>query len=140
MNPEETAKKIAKFKARRLKAKLANYASFTSLFLSLSIFTSGFTPTSFISFLIILPLPLYFFRESLRFAQKSRIIKQNLAILESSISLLESKFSFKQFISQPNFTFRLSCILFFLVLFTTFARVRTQDISPTVTYHLESSF
>lgn len=138
MERSELEAQIKKFKSRRLKARLANYGTFISIFLTLSTFARGFTSASLVSFLLIFPLPIYFGLQSIKLTRKSRAIKEHLSTLESSVSLLESKFSFGKFLSQPNLAFRLSCILFFVVLFTTFARLRlsaqTGTPDPTLSY------
>ncbi len=132
---------IDKYKARRLKARLANYGTFISLFLTLSIFSGGITLSTLMSLLLMLPLPLYFATQSLRLARKSRDIKARMVHLRQTISgLSQPQFSLKQFIFQPNFAFRLSLFLFLITLFTTFARLRAPEPSPAVSYHLESSF
>lgn len=130
MQPQDIETQIRKFKSRRQKTRLAHYSFFISLFLTLSVFANGFTLSALFSFLLLLPLNLYFSLESFRLYRKSRSIKERLSHLESSISLLESKFSLRKFISQPSLSFRLTCLLFFVVLFTTFARIRTP--SPSV--------
>ena len=137
MDKSELLTQIDKYKARRLKARLANYGTFVSIFLTLSIFAGGYQLSSLFSFLLILPLLLYFTLQSLRLARKSRTAKAHLSTLESNISLLESKFSFREFLTQPNFAFRLSLFLFLITIFTTFARLRAPEPSPAVTYHLE---
>jgi hypothetical protein len=136
MNPQEIKAQIVKFKARRLKARLANYSLFTSILLSLSIFTRGVNSSSLVSFLIILPLPLYFALQSLKLASKTRTLKERISTLESHITQLESRFSFIKFLTQPGFTFRLSLILFFLVCLTTFARVRATNTNPSISYNV----
>jgi hypothetical protein len=78
-----------------------------------------------------LPLPLYFALQSFKLYHKTIKSKAHLAFLQSSIANLGSQFSFGKFISQPNLAFRLSLVLFFLVLFTTLARLRAPD--PTLT-------
>lgn len=127
MNKEEIARQIAKFKARRLKTKLAHYSLLTSLLLTLSIFASGITQASLTSFIVMLPIPLYFGMQSLKFARKSQLVKERLSTLESHIQTLESKFSLAKFITQPSLAFRLTLILFFLACFTSFARLRPAD-------------
>ena len=131
MNPAELATRIKKFKARRLKARLSYYGTFVSLFLTLSPFGSGFSLTTLVAFLLILPLPLYFMLQSLKLYRKAHQ-------LPSTNYQLPQRFSLYQFLSQPSFTFRLSLVLFFLVILTTLARVHTPDTDPALTYHLES--
>lgn len=133
MQPQELEIQIKKFKSRRLKTRLANYGTLVSIFLTLSIFADGFTPASLISFLLLLPLPLYFVLQSLKLGRKSRDLKTRMESLCDLISgLTPPKFSMRKFITQPSFAFRLSLILFFLVFFTTFSRLRTPD--PTLSY------
>lgn len=119
MEREEIGRQIAKFKARRLKARLANYGTFVSIFLTLSILSSGYHLSSLFSFLLMLPLPLYFALQSYKLYHKIKSTHQPLAIDHQP-----SKFSFREFLTQPNLAFRLSLILFFLVGFTTLARLR----------------
>ncbi len=138
MNATDLRLQILKYKARRTKIRLAHYSAIVSLILTLSIFAGGFTWTSLISFLLVLPIPIYFCLESLKFIRKSRQFKARFTLLESNIYLLESKFSFRKFLVQPSFTFRLSLLLFFLLCLTTLARARQSDPSPAITYHLES--
>jgi len=138
MNPAELKAQILKYKARRSKIRLAHYGTAITIPLALSVFGNGFTWASLISFLITLPLPLYFAHQSVKFARKTRALKDRMRFLESKFSSLESKFSFKEFLTQPSFAFRFSLILFFLVCLTTFARVRSE--SPTLTLNPESSY
>lgn len=140
MNKEEIVRQIAKFKARRLKTRLAHYSLLTSLLLTLSIFAGGLNTTSLTSLVIIFPIPFYFALQSLKLARKSNLIKAHLSNLESNISLLESKFSLGKFITQPSLAFRLTLILFFLACFTTFARMSTaQNTSTSITYNLSTN-
>ena len=132
MNATDLRQQILKYKARRTKIRLAYYSAFISLALTLSIFTTGLTWTSLVAFIIVLPVPLYFCFESLKFVRKSRQFKARFAELQLRINLLESKFSLKNFLSQPNFTFRLSLFLFILLCLTTFARARQPDPSLTM--------
>lgn len=129
MNREEIVSQIKKYKNRRLKSRLANYGSLVSIFLTLSIFGSGISLSSFVSFLIILPLPLYFIRESLKWNRKAKAKQAQLDSLVEAITPVESKFSLASFLTQPNMTFRLTLILFFLVIFTTIARTRESSAS-----------
>lgn len=139
MNKEEIARQIAKFKARRLKTRLAHYSLLTSLLLTLSIFAGGLNSSTLTSFFVMLPVPLYFGMQSLKLARKSRLIKERLSTLESNISLLESKFSVGKFFTQPSLAFRLTLILFFLACFTSFARLSdSQNTSSSITYNLEA--
>ena len=131
MNPEELAQQIAKFKSRRHKTRLAYFCTLISLFLTFSSFASGITLYSLASFLLILPLPLYFTLQSYKLTRKSRSVQERLSTQESTCLAPDSPFSFTKFISQPSFAFRLSLLLFFLVFFTTLARTRTPD--PTLT-------
>ncbi len=139
MNKAEIERQIAKFKARRLKTRLAHYSLLTSLLLTASIFAGGLTMTTFTSLIVTFPIPLYFGMQSLKLARKSQVIKERLSTLESNISLLESKFSVGKFLTQPSLAFRLTLVLFFLVCFTSFARLSNSNTSSTITYHLESS-
>ena len=124
MNKEEIAKQINKFKARRLKTRLAHYSTLVSIFLTLSIFGRGVTESSLFAFLLVLPLPIYFILQSIKLAQKTRQLKTRMESLSDLISgLTQPQFSFGKFISQPSFAFRLSLILFFLISFTTLARL-----------------
>lgn len=139
MNPEELAKQIRKFKSRQIKTRLAYYGTLLSLFLALSAFGRGATISSLISFLLILPLPLYFFLQSLKLYRKN---KTRMIPLSGIISGLSSRFSFGKFISQPGFAFRLSLVLFFLVIFTTLARTSSaQAVSEggSVPHHLSAT-
>lgn len=135
MNRDEIALQINKFKARRIKSRLANYGTTVSIFLGLSIFAKGFTLSSLYSFLIFLPVITYFTLQTLKFAKKSRKIKQRLQELNSMTYALRPTFSFINFLSQPSFAFRLTLILLFLVIFTTFARVQETP-AQTVSYQL----
>ncbi len=135
MNRDEIALQITKFKARRIKSRLANYGTTVSIFLGLSIFAKGFTLSSFYSFLIFLPVITYFILQTLKFAKKSRKIKLRLQELQSLNYEGWPTFSFINFLSQPSFAFRLSLILLFLVIFTTFARVKETP-AQTVSYQL----
>lgn len=138
MQQDEIQHQIAKFKTRRLKTRLAHYSMLTSSFLALSIFGSGFTRSTLLTFLLVLPLPLYFCLETFKLARKNRVLKARLNQLESSVYHLSSKFSLGSFVTQPSLSFRLCLILFFLACFTMIARVRTTDPVPTLSYHLES--
>lgn len=129
---------IAKYKARKVKTRLAYYGTLISLFLTFSVFGRGITFSSLVSLLLILPLPAYFLLQSLKLTRKNRQFKTHLAKLESGIWQIEAKFSLGKFLSQPNFAFRLSLALLFLVLFTTLARTRQLDPNPAISYHLES--
>ncbi len=140
MNKEEIARQIAKYKARRLKTKLAHYSLLTSILMTLSIFSGGITQTTLTSFVVMFPIPLYFGMQSLKLARKSQIIKERLSTLESNISLLESKFSVGKFLTQPSLAFRLTLILFFLACFTSFARLSTtQNTTPSISYNIEAN-
>lgn len=116
-------------------SRLANYGTTVSIFLGLSIFAKGFTLSSLYSFLIFLPVITYFVLQTLKFAKKSRKIKLRLQELESTSFALHPTFSISKFFSQPSFAFRLTLILLFLVIFTTFARVKETP-SQTVSYQL----
>lgn len=135
MNRDEIALQIKKFKTRRVMSRLANYGTTVSIFLGLSIFAKGFTLSSLYSFLIFLPVITYFVLQTLKFAKKSRKIKLRLQELESTSFALHPTFSISKFFSQPSFAFRLTLILLFLVIFTTFARVKETP-SQTVSYQL----
>ena len=113
------------------KSHLAHYGTFISLFLTLSTLASGLTISTLLTFLLLMPLPLYFFLQSLKFYRKSRLIPHYPVTLLPSYS-----FSLSQFLTQPNLSFRLSLLLLFLALFTTFARIHSDP--PTLSYHLES--
>lgn len=133
MNRDEIALQIKKFKTRRVMSRLANYGTTVSIFLGLSIFAKGFTLSSLYSFLIFLPVIMYFVLQTLKFAKKSRKIKLRLQELESTSFALYPTFSISKFFSQPSFAFRLTLILLFLVIFTTFARVKETP-AQTVSY------
>lgn len=140
MNKEEIARQIAKFKTRRLKSRLAGYGTFVSIFLTLSTLSGGLHLSTLFSLLLILPLPLYFVLQSLKFYKKNRDLKTRMESLNDLISgLTQPKFSLIKFISQPNLAFRLSLILFFLVVFTTFARLHTLEPVPAITYNLSTN-
>lgn len=136
MNKADLVAQITKYKARRLKTRLAHYCTTLSLLLVLSILSSDSFLTSL---LLVLPLPLYFARESYKLARKSSLIKQKLQSLQATARSLDSRFSLKSFLTQNNFSFRLTLILFFLVIFTTFARLSDSNTNSTITYHLESN-
>lgn len=127
MNATELRSQVLKYKARRIKIRLAHYSTFISLLLTLSIFAGGFTWSALISFLLILPVPLYFSLESLKFIRKSRQFKARYLLLESHVARLSSKFSWSKFLTQPSFSFRLSLLLFVLLCLTTLARARQPD-------------
>lgn len=129
MNASELQAQILKYKARRTKIRISHYSTFLSLALTLSIFAAGFTWSSLISFLIVIPVPLYFCLESLKFIRKSRQFTARFALLESHVNRLSSKFSFRKFLTQPSLAFRLSLLLFFLLCLTTLARTRTRDVT-----------
>jgi hypothetical protein len=132
MQPQELELQIKKFKARRLKTKLAHYGTLISLFLAFSTLSNGYHLSSLFSLLITLPLPLYFALQSLKLARKSRDLKTRMESLGDLIyGLTHPKFSIRKFLTQPNLAFRLSLALFFLVFMTTLARIRTPD--PTLT-------
>lgn len=131
MNATELRSQVLKYKARRIKIRLAHYSTFISLLLTLSIFAGGFTWSALISFLLILPVPLYFSLESLKFIRKSRQFKARYSLLESHVARLSSKFSWGKFLTQPSFSFRLSLLLFVLLCLTTLARARAPE--PTIT-------
>lgn len=141
MNKDEVTQQIQKFKARRIKNRLANYGTTVSIFLGLSIFARGFTLSSLYSFLIFLPVITYFLLQTLKFAKKARKIKLRLQELQSLTYDLRPTFSVINFLKQPSFAFRLTLMLFFLVLFTTFARLRTPDptLTQSTTYHVLST-
>lgn len=124
MNSEEVVSQIKKYKNRRLKTRLANYGSLTSVFLTLSIFSSGLTYSSLISFLIILPVPIYFLVQGYKLNKKSKAVHAHLVNLTKTITPPQLKFSLRAFLTQPNMTFRLTIALFFLVVFTTIARTK----------------
>jgi hypothetical protein len=125
MQPQDL-NQIKKFKARRLKTKLAHYGTLISLFLTLSTLSNGYHLSSLFSLLITLPLPLYFVLQSLKLFHKMKSTH-----LPSTIYHLPSEFSFGTFLTQPNLAFRLSLALFFFVCLTTLARIRTPDSSLT---------
>lgn len=126
-------RELAKYRARLAKARLSYYGTFVSLLLTLSVLGSGLTFSSLLTLALMLPLPLYFTIQSLRLYRKTRLVP-----LVSDSYHLTSKFSLGKFLTQPNLSFRLSLALLFLVLFTTFARLRlpaqagTPD--PTLSY------
>ncbi|MFZ2199558.1 MAG: hypothetical protein WAV40_02095 [Microgenomates group bacterium] len=126
MNSDEIALQIKKYKARKIKAKLAHYGTILSVFLGLSSFAQDFSLSSLYTFLLFSPVLLYFSLQSYKFAKKSRKIKLRLAQLETSAHSMYAKFSLLKFLSQPSFAFRLSLVLLFLIFFTTLARVRTE--------------
>lgn len=113
-------KQLEKFYARRTKLRLAIYCTLISFLLALSTLGSGFSLSSLISFLLILPLPLYFAMQSIKLYRKNRT---RMVPLSGMISGLNSKFSLGEFLTQPSFAFRLSLILFFLISFTMAARL-----------------
>ena len=96
MNPEELAQQIAKFKSRRHKTRLAYFCTLISLFLTFSSFASGITLYSLASFLLILPLPLYFTLQSYKLTRKSRSVQERLSTQESTCLAPDSQFSFTQ--------------------------------------------
>lgn len=124
MNRDDIQAQISKYKSRRLKSRLANYATLVSLFLSLSIFSSGFTQSTFLSFMLFAPVLVYFCLQSNKYISKSRQIKLRLKELNSMTYDRWPTFSLINFLKQPSFAFRLSLVLLFLALFTTFARVK----------------
>lgn len=130
MHKDDIARQIEKYKSRRRKTKLAHYSAFVSIFLLLSIFADGITARDFFPFLITLPLPLYFGFESLKLARKSKLLKQKLANVQTQL-INSSRFSLISFLTQPSLPFRLTLILFLLVIFTTFARTSHPDASIT---------
>lgn len=115
---------VAKYYSRKRKARLAYYGLLVSLFLSLSTLGSGPSLSSLFSLLLTLPLPLYFALQSLKLYRKTRL-------RPSIIDHEPVKFSFAEFISQPNWDFRFSLLLFFLVCFTMLSRI--QSSTPTLT-------
>ena len=127
MTREDIALQIKKYKSRRLKSRLAHYGTSTSIFLALSIFANGVTLSAFYSFALFAPVLAYFLLESYKFAKKSHKIKLRLSELESLTYSLSPTFSITKFFSQQSFTFRLTLILFILVLFTSLARIRSSD-------------
>lgn len=141
MNREEVISQIRKYKNRRLKTRLANYGSLTSVFLTLSIFSSGLSSSALVSFLIILPVPVYFLLQGYKLNKKSKAVHAHLKNLTKTISPTQLKFSLRAFLTQPNTAFRLTVILFFLVIFTTIARTKypvepqTQD---QISYYVQS--
>lgn len=124
MHKDELARQIAKYKARRLKTKLAKYGALTSVLLLFSLFADGATINDLYPFCLALPLPIYFLRESLKLARKSRKLKLKLLELQTSLSDFPTRFSFVKFITQPTLSFRLTLILFLLVIFTSLAATR----------------
>jgi len=131
MNPEELNRRVAKFKARRGKTRAAYYASFISLFLLLSSFARGVNLTATISFLTILPIPLYFVLQSIKLSKKNYLLKDQSQIILSVFDRGNSHFSLGKFITQPNLSFRLSLALLLIVFFTTLARTHTENSSLT---------
>lgn len=129
MNREEILLQIKKYKNRRLKSRLAHYSAVTSIFLTLSIFGSGLSSSSLLSFIMILPLPLYFIRESIKLNRKSKAIHARLDSLVQTVRETDSKFSFRSFLTQPSMSFRLTLVMFLLVIFTTVARTRVASTS-----------
>jgi hypothetical protein len=109
---------IARFKARRSKKRLSYYGFALSLFLTLASLGQGFTLSSLISLVLLLPLPLYFGLQSHKFYRKP-----SLHPLTSNSYSLTPKFSLGEFITQPNWAFRLTLLLFFFTCFITLARV-----------------
>ncbi len=109
---------IARYKARRSKKRLSYYGLALSLFLTVASLAQGITLPSLLSFTLLFPLPLYFGLQSYKFYRKS-----SLHPLTPNSYYLKSKFSFGEFITQPNWAFRLSLLLFFLTCFITLARI-----------------
>lgn len=143
MDRSELESQIAKYKSRRLKTRLANYSTFISIFLALSTFSNGYHLSSLFSLLLLLPLLAYFALQSLKLTRKTQALKTRMVYLRQMISgLTPPKFSFRQFLTQPNLAFRLSCILFFLVLFTTLARTSSAEAlgeGGSAPYHLATT-
>lgn len=101
------------------KSRLAYYGTVMSLLLSFSVFSPGFNLSTLLTFAAVLPLPLYFALQSVRLYRKLKSTH-----LPSTIDHQPSKFSIREFLAQPSFTFRLSLVLFIIVGFTTLARLR----------------
>ena len=136
MNKEELEREIAKFKARKSKTRLAYYSLAVSLFLVLSSFGNGLTLASLITCILILPLPLYFGLQCLKLTRKLRAQRAKSAELES-LAIEPSQFSLIKFLTQPNFSFRLSLVLLLLVGLTTIARLRAPQ--PTLSYQTSTN-
>lgn len=124
---QELLAKIAKFQAKKRQARLAGYGLLVTLPLALSPFSQGANFTSFLSFLLIIPLPLYFLFESLKLSRLLRHARAKFAGLEANAAGLATKFSLGRFLTQPSPLFRLSLLLFLLVCVTALARLRTGD-------------
>ncbi len=120
-------RELVKYKSRVSRARLAYYSLTLSLFLTISSFGSGFSLSSLSALLLILPLPLYFGLQSLKLYHKTRLTP------DYSITLLpRDSFSFPQFLTQPNWAFRFSILLFFLVVLTTLARLQVTPSTLTM--------
>jgi len=137
MNKDEIIQQINKYKARRLKSRLAHYSLLTSILLTLSVFASGISTTTLTALVLILPVPSYFALQSLKLSRKANLVKAKLENLKIQIDDLPNQFSFIKFLTQPNLAFRLTLILFFIVAFTSFARLRSSSNSPSITYNTQ---
>lgn len=124
---------IARLKARHTKKRLSYYGFALSLILTLAALSQGLNLSTLLTTCLILPLPLYFGLQSLKFYRKSQTQMEPLT--SGLISESSSQFSLWQFLSQPNWAFRLSCLLFFMVLFTTLARLRSPNSPTTISHH-----
>lgn len=139
MQPTELNAQISKYKLRRSKLRLSLYNTCIASILGISIFSSGLNLQSLLTFLVILPVPLYFALQSHKFYLKVAKLKTHVQILSSSLASNSTRFSFLQFISQPNLAFRLTLFLFIFALFTSIAFTRqnnsviTYDNTPIIT-------
>lgn len=116
---------IARYKARRTKKRLSYYGLALSSLLTFAGLTQGFTLPSLMSTILLLPLPLYFGLQSLKYYRKTRLDQSH----NSLFIIHNSSFSLGEFFTQPNWAFRLSLLLFFLTCFITLARVSS---APTI--------
>jgi hypothetical protein len=135
MSQEELEKAIAKYKARKSKARLAYYSLTITLFLAVSALATGLTLPNLLTVCLILPLPLYFTFECLKLTRKLQKLKTRSIELTSLVSTLEApRFSLASFITQPGLAFRFSLILLLMICFTTLARLRAE--SSTLSYQV----
>lgn len=139
--PPDLAHQIAKFKARRRKTHLAYYGLLITLILSFSSFNAGFSLPALTSFLLFLPLLLYFVLQAFTLRAKYRALKERAAEIIRTIPPFSPVFSLKSYLTQPSLSFRLTLILFLLVTATALARLHTKnpslaiDLRPPIVVH-----
>lgn len=107
------------------------YGCFISLLITFSLLINhqSFNPAALI---LILPLSFYFFPAAYWQTIKNQQFWAHYGeqLKTTPLLLVQSKFSLLNFLTQPNFTFRLSLILFLIILGETLTQPTARLISP----------